>query len=285
MSNTWNRREFLAASAAAVPGLQLLGRGPETPPASLAKHRLGSMARGNGAAELPPRVIGLRTLGGDFRFDPAGLLIEPGERVIWLNMGDFHTTTAFHPQNKDLLAGGVPLRMPEGAEPWHSGILGLTAGTQFEHHFQVEGVYDYFCQPHYHFGMVGRIIVGAPHYGPALSRPLSELPEPAQRQMPSVAAIMNPAGRTVEWASRINGVLYLIANGTDANPAAGLVSEDVRRDAALQRVFKEAGNGPELQATLVRFADGVAARMDYETLVALADTAKGLLEQVRQAAS
>ncbi len=243
------------------------------------------MARGNGAAELPPRVIGLRTLGGDFRFDPAGLLIEPGERVIWLNMGDFHTTTAFHPQNKDLLAGGVPLRMPEGAEPWHSGILGLTAGTQFEHHFQVEGVYDYFCQPHYHFGMVGRIIVGAPHYGPALSRPLSELPEPAQRQMPSVAAIINPAGRTFEWASRINGVLYLIANGTDANPAAGLVSEDVRRDAALQRVFNEVGNGPELQAALIRFADGVAARMDYETLVALADTAKGLLEQVRQAAS
>ena len=243
------------------------------------------MARGNGAAELPPRVIGLRTLGGDFRFDPAGLLIEPGERVIWLNMGDFHTTTAFHPQNKDLLAGGVPLRMPEGAEPWHSGMLGLTAGTQFEHHFQVEGVYDYFCQPHYHFGMVGRIIVGAPHYGPALSRPLSELPEPAQRQMPSVAAIIDPAGRTFEWASRINGVLYLIANGTDAEPAAGLVSEDVRRDAALQRVFNEVGNGPELQAALVRFADGVAARMDYETLVALADTAKGLLEQVRQAAS
>ena len=243
------------------------------------------MARGNGAAELPPRVIGLRTLGGDFRFDPTGLLIEPGERVIWLNMGDFHTTTAFHPQNKDLLAGGVPLRMPEGAEPWHSGMLGLTAGTQFEHHFQVEGVYDYFCQPHYHFGMVGRIIVGAPHYGPALSRPLSELPEPAQRQMPSVAAIINPAGRTFEWASRINGVLYLIANGTDAKPAAGLVSEDVRRDAALQRVFNEVGSGPELQAALVRFADGVAARMDYETLVALADTAKGLLEQVRQAAS
>ena len=285
MSNTWNRREFLGVSTGLLPGLGLLVGGAGSPLLCMLKRPFGEIAWADSVTELPPRVVALRTLGGEFRFDPVGLLIEPGASVIWLNMGDFHTTTAFHPENNKLLAGGVPLRIPEGAEPWHSGILGLTAGTQFEHHFQVEGVYDYFCQPHYHFGMVGRIIVGAAHGGPAVSRPLSELPEPAQQQMPSVAAVISPAGRTFEWASRLNGVLYLIANGADAEPAAARVSHAMQQDTALQRVVSRVGNQPELRAAVVRFADGVAAGTDYETLVALADAAKRFLEHVRKAAS
>lgn len=123
--------------------------------------------------DLPPRVIGLRSLGGAFRFDPVGLLIEPDTEVIWLNMGDFHTTTAFHPDNVDLLPTGVPLRIAPGAVSWHSGMIGLTAGTQFTHRFTAEGVYDYFCQPHYGFGMVGRIVVGEPVGGLELAKRLT----------------------------------------------------------------------------------------------------------------
>ena len=123
--------------------------------------------------DLPPRVIGLRSLGGAFRFDPVGLLIEPDTEVIWLNMGDFHTTTAFHPDNVDLLPTGVPLRIAPGAVSWHSGMIGLTASTQFTHRFTAKGVYDYFCQPHYGFGMVGRIVVGEPVGGLELAKRLT----------------------------------------------------------------------------------------------------------------
>ncbi len=279
-SNSYNRREFLAAASGVLPGIGLLAAagGPMVPWSEQFRQR-----RHIGAAELPPRVVALRTLGGDFRFEPAGLLIEPGTSVVWLNMGDFHTTTAFHPDNDQLLAGGVPLRIPEGAESWHSGILGLTAGTQFEHRFQVEGVYDYFCQPHYNFGMVGRIIVGRAHGGPAIRRPLSQLPEPAQRQMPPVETVTEEAGRTFEWTARLNGVLYLIANEIDPGPAAIRVVQEMREDAALQQLLSEAGIRTEFEAAVGRFTESVVATADYEALVGQADVAKGLLENARVA--
>jgi acetylornithine deacetylase/succinyl-diaminopimelate desuccinylase-like protein len=49
--------------------------------------------------------VGLRSLGGDFAFDPPGLQIEPGDGVHWLNIGDFHTVSAFHPAHARLLPG------------------------------------------------------------------------------------------------------------------------------------------------------------------------------------
>lgn len=92
-------------------------------------------------------------------FDPIGLLVRPGSTIRWTNAdpGNSHTTTACHPAN------GKPLRIPEGAEPWDSGYL--LPGQAFEFTLTVAGVYDYFCRPHEHAGMVGRILVlpeGAP---------------------------------------------------------------------------------------------------------------------------
>ena len=280
-SSTYSRREFLAAASGVLPGIGLLAAAgaPMVPWSGHFWQR-----RQTGTAQLPPRVVALRTLGGDFRFDPVGLLVEPGTSVIWLNMGDFHTTTAFHPDNDELLAGGVPLRIPEGAESWHSGLLGLTAGTQFEHRFQVEGVYDYFCQPHYNFGMVGRIIVGRAHGGPAISRPLAELPESAQRQMPPVESVTMQAGRAFEWTARLNGVLYLIANGLDAGPAAVRVVQEMREDVTLQQLMSGEGIRTEFEAAVGRFTESVVATADYEALVGQADVAKGLLEDARKAA-
>ena len=280
-SSDYSRREFLAAASGALPGIGLLaaGAGPVVPWSEHFRQR-----RQTNPAKLPPRVVALRTLGGDFRFEPVGLLVEPGTSVIWLNMGDFHTTTAFHPDNDALLSGGVPLRIPEGAESWHSGILGLTAGTQFEHRFQVEGVYDYFCQPHYHFGMVGRIVVGGARGGPAIRRPLSELPESAQRQMPPVESVTMQAGRTFEWMARLNGLLYLIANEIDPGPAAVRVVQEMREDAELQQLVSEAGIRTELEAAVSRFTESVVATVDYEALVGQADVAKTLLESARKAA-
>ena len=159
----WSRRRFLGVTTGTLTGLGVIGGGLWLMGRDPA---VGTGEKGDeGRASLPPRVVGLRTSGGNFRFDPVGLRIEPGTNMIWLNMGDFHTATAFHPDNGHLLGGDVPLRIPDGAAPWHSGMLGLTDGTQFEHTFAAEGVYDYFCQPHYGFGMVGRIIVDAGRSG------------------------------------------------------------------------------------------------------------------------
>ena len=96
-------------------------------------------------------------------FEPVGLLIRPGQTVRWTNKdaGNAHTSTAYHPDNE-----GHPLRIPAGAEPWNSDYL--LPDKSFSLVLTVPGVYDYFCVPHEHAGMVGRIVVSDG------SQPLSE---------------------------------------------------------------------------------------------------------------
>lgn len=87
-------------------------------------------------------------------FEPAGVLIRPGATVRWINrdVGNSHTSTAYHPDND-----GHPLRVPPGAQPWNSDYL--LPDESFESVFDAPGVYDYFCIPHEHAGMVGRLVV------------------------------------------------------------------------------------------------------------------------------
>jgi plastocyanin len=81
-------------------------------------------------------------------FNPVGILVAPGTTIRWTNKdrGNAHTATSF----KD--------RIPEGAEPWDSKFL--LPDKTFELTLEVPGVYDYYCIPHLHAGMVGRILVG-----------------------------------------------------------------------------------------------------------------------------
>jgi len=123
-------------------------------------------------------------------FDPIGLRIEPGQAIRWLNVdpGNSHTATAYHPKYFER-----PQRIPEGAEPWDSGYL--LPDESFFVTLRLEGVYDFYCAPHEHAGMVGRIIVGQPGRSPGDSvsaRPASgePIPEIALRAFPSVDDIM-----------------------------------------------------------------------------------------------
>ncbi|WP_262269274.1 plastocyanin/azurin family copper-binding protein [Microvirga yunnanensis] len=97
-------------------------------------------------------------------FDPMGLRIEPGQTVRWINLdpGNSHTATAYHPKIFER-----PLRIPEGAEPWNSDYL--LPNESFSVTLTQEGVYDFYCVPHEHAGMVGRIVVGQPGRPPAAS--------------------------------------------------------------------------------------------------------------------
>ena len=286
-----SRRDFLRRTAGSLVGvgwvpLVLPWRSPaETPPrrspgsspaaGAPARRRVGHV----GGDGLPPRTVGLRSLGGDFAFDPAGLRLEPGSELTWLNMGDFHTTTAFHPDNAKLLPGGVPLRIPEGAEPWHSGMLGLSAETEFTHAFRMPGVYDYFCQPHYSFGMVGRVVVPGREGDLPGARPASELNEASREELPAVDTILGPAGRAYEWAARINGVLLLRAHGEPTGDPAARLAERMAGDGELEELLERSGVAERARSALRTFVDAVRGEAGYETLVARADDAKAPLSE------
>lgn len=117
-----------------------------------------------GDAELPSTVQ-MVTEDGEYYFDPVGLLVEQGETITWRIESGAHSSTAYHPDNDDDAS-----RIPEGAEPWDSGILS-EQGATFDYTFEVGGTYDYYCTPHKTLGMVGRIVVESPG-GPAENSPI-----------------------------------------------------------------------------------------------------------------
>ena len=117
---------------------------------------LAGLAQGRAsAAEDAAKVLMTgRADGSRVWFEPAGLLVRPGQSVTWVNRdrGNTHTSTSYHPDNE-----GHLLRIPAGAAPWNSNYL--LPDQSFTLRFDEAGVYDYFCIPHEHAGMVGRIVV------------------------------------------------------------------------------------------------------------------------------
>jgi plastocyanin len=120
-------------------------------------------------------------------FDPIGVLIKPGQTIRWtnLNEGNSHTTTAYSPENFDR-----PLRIPKAAKSWDSDYL--LPNETFSITFTEKGVYDYYCIPHEHAGMVGRIIVGGPepHGWMETAGANGDLPDVALQAFPSVEDIV-----------------------------------------------------------------------------------------------
>jgi plastocyanin len=98
-----------------------------------------------------------RAVGSHVWFDPIGVRIQPGQSVRWTNLdpGNAHTSTSYHPAKF-----ARPLRIPEKATAWDSDYL--LPNETFVVQLTEPGVYDYYCQPHEHAGMVGRIVVGNP---------------------------------------------------------------------------------------------------------------------------
>jgi plastocyanin len=140
-----------------------------------------------GASEVIEITMGGREDGSHVWFDPIGILIKPGQTIRWtnLNRGNSHTTTAYHPTNFER-----PLRIPKAAKSWNSEYL--LPNESFSVLFMDKGVYDYFCIPHEHAGMVGRILVGELEPGgwTETKSTDSDLPEEALRALPTVKEIM-----------------------------------------------------------------------------------------------
>ena len=111
-------------------------------------------------------------------FEPHVARVNVGGTVTFVNESGSHTATAYHPDNDQ------PQLVPDGAESWDSGLL-TEDGATFEHTFETEGVYHYYCIPHETVGMIGSIIVGEPdaHGQPALEDPPEDKPESVRKKI------------------------------------------------------------------------------------------------------
>lgn len=91
-------------------------------------------------------------------FSPDRVTIASGQTVTWVNASSMpHTATDDASKNPVAAAFPEYAQLPEGAEPWDSGIL--QPGESFSHTFTVPGTYSYFCIPHVMSGMLGTIEV------------------------------------------------------------------------------------------------------------------------------
>lgn len=139
----------------------------------------------------------------DHYFDPPGLSVQPGDRVVWVlkedAQGDGHTVTAYHPSQDR------PLRIPAGASPFSSGLL-RRIGQSYSYLFAVPGVYDYFCTLHEQQGMVGRLIVGG-----AAGAQVAEqgLPAAAQSSIPTIDELAGDVGEAFNALALLQGMEYL----------------------------------------------------------------------------
>jgi plastocyanin len=125
---------------------------------------------------------------GGYHFEPHVVRVNVGGTVTWHNESGSHSTTAYHPDNDQ------PQLVPDGAAAWDSGILS-EQGATFEHTFETEGVYHYYCTPHESLGMIGSVIVGEPdpHEQVALEEPPADKPERVREKLEELNGMIRTA--------------------------------------------------------------------------------------------
>jgi plastocyanin len=109
---------------------------------------LAPSAIGAGAPWLPAREVVI----GDAGFEPALVIIQEGETVVWRNASTLVHSVSAHPE---FATSRESFELPPEAEPFHSGLL--IPGDAYTHTFEVPGTYRYFCSPHEparHYGRV-----------------------------------------------------------------------------------------------------------------------------------
>lgn len=122
-------------------------------------------------------------------FSPMGIAVAVGTTLRFVNRdpANSHTTTCYHPSLLDRA-----LRIPAAATPWDSDFL--LPEESFEVTLDVPGVYDFYCQPHEHAGMVGRIVVGRPEVDAGWQGAAAmsdDVPEAARSAFPDVQMIID----------------------------------------------------------------------------------------------
>ena len=89
--------------------------------------------------------VGAEGNGGPYAFAPPAVRIDPGTTVTFDWVSDTHNT--------------IVEEQPEGAG-WEGHQPIENTGFSYEHTFETEGVYKYYCEPHLTLGMKAAIVVG-----------------------------------------------------------------------------------------------------------------------------
>lgn len=101
-------------------------------------------------------------------FRPEKLTVEPGTTVTFINTSSHsHTVTAFqgaYPEDAEYWSTGDFEDEDAARKAWEKKGGGkLTPSDEFEHTFEYEGIYKYYCIPHYvpdkGMAMEGQIVV------------------------------------------------------------------------------------------------------------------------------
>ncbi|WP_458210784.1 plastocyanin/azurin family copper-binding protein [Haladaptatus sp. NG-SE-30] len=132
--------------------------------------------------------VGMVSTSSGEHFEPHVVRVTKGGTVRWTNESGNHATAAYSSKNDK------PQLMPDGGMSWNSAIF-TEKGATFEHRFETEGVYHYYCPPHETVGMIGSIIVGNPdpHEQPALEEPPAEMSAPVRAMIEELNGICNEA--------------------------------------------------------------------------------------------
>jgi plastocyanin len=122
----------------------------------------GALAGATGAATAQDGTTHTVDMTDGLVFDPAEITIEPGDTVVWENVGSIgHTVTAYEddiPEEAEFFASGGFESEQAARDAYPEGDIG--GGDSYEHTFEVEGTYEYFCIPHESAGMLGTVNVG-----------------------------------------------------------------------------------------------------------------------------
>jgi halocyanin-like protein len=98
--------------------------------------------------------VGADGNGGSFAFGPAAVRVDPGTTVTFEWVSDTHNV--------------LVESQPDGAG-WQGHEPIENTGFSFEHTFDTEGIYKYYCQPHLSVGMKAAVVVG--DVGPSKAGP------------------------------------------------------------------------------------------------------------------
>jgi halocyanin-like protein len=103
----------------------------------------GSVADATGQDSATVEV-GVQANGGAFGFGPAAIHVDNGATVQfeWTGNGGGHNVVS------------------DGEGPLDSGSAVSSAGVNYEHTFEEDGIYPYVCVPHEGLGMKGAVVVG-----------------------------------------------------------------------------------------------------------------------------
>lgn len=127
-------------------------------------------------------------------FDPAEAQVQPGATVTWENVGTIeHSVTAYEeeiPGDAEYFASGDFDSESAARDAYPEGSI--AGGETYEHTFEVEGEYGYFCIPHEGAGMVGTITVGGGGGGGGGGeKSLEELGAPLQAHWVGAATVLS----------------------------------------------------------------------------------------------